>query len=96
MKSKDERKKDNVFEIAMGVTHDRGFPVIESRARPIGEGLSGLPRGKVLVLRTPILPPWASDEEIELLTERELVDDDGVFCPFCAAEGGSGGGYEEL
>lgn len=78
--------KPNV-EITMGVTFHRGKPFIESRARAV-EGAQGpLPKGKILVVRTPILPSGASDADIQALTERELVDDDGVFCPHCAAVG---------
>jgi uncharacterized protein YecA (UPF0149 family) len=41
--------------------------------------------GKILVTRTPILPPGASKELIEAATERELLDaEDEVFCPLCA------------
>jgi SEC-C motif len=71
-------------ELAVGVTIHKGRPVIESRARALGaEG--PIPEGKILVMRTPILPPGASEDDIEALTERELIDDDGVFCPHCAA-----------
>jgi hypothetical protein len=67
----------------MGVTIYRGAPYVESRARPVGGGGGPIPEGKILVLRTPILCVGASDAEIERLTERELVDDDGVPCPYC-------------
>ena len=64
-----------------------GRPVIESRLRAIADTADGpIPRGKILVVRTPLLSPGAGEPE----TESELVDDDGsdeVFCPECAAEG---------
>lgn len=72
-------------EITMGITIHKGQPFIESRARAVGRE-APLPQGKMLVVRTPILPPGASREDIEALTEQELVDDDGVFCPHCAGE----------
>ena len=66
------------------VMHD-GQPYIESRLRPVDDAADGpIPKGKILVLRTP-LTSGASEEETS-----ELVDDDGsdeVFCPECAAEG---------
>jgi hypothetical protein len=68
------------------VLHD-GQPYIESRLRPVDDAADGsIPKGKILVVRTPLLRPGASEDE----TESELVDDDGsdeVFCPECAAAG---------
>ena len=64
-----------------------GRPYIESRQRAVGDAKDGsIPKGKILILRKPLLAPGASEDE----TERELVDDDGsaeVFCPECAAAG---------
>jgi SEC-C motif len=76
--------EDGNVEISVCVTFHKGQPFIESRARAVGND-APLPEGKILVLRTPILPPGTSLDAIEALTERELVDDDGVFCPHCAA-----------
>lgn len=57
------------------VEGDRTF--IETRARALGSGTTGLPPGKVLVARTPILPPGASEEELSRATETRVLDDDG-------------------
>ena len=70
--------KGNV-EMTLGITFQSGVPFIESRARAVGDG-TPIPKGKILVMRTPILPPGASEEETEALTERMLVDDDDVLC----------------
>ena len=53
-------------DIEIGVTIRNGAPFIETRARLEG--------GKIGILRTPILPPGAPDEQIQALTEREVVD----------------------
>lgn len=58
--------------VTMSVTFRDGRPVIESRFRPIGNCPTPIPKGKVLVLRTPIFPPGASDEQIRAATERWL------------------------
>ena len=62
-----------------------GQPYIESRLRALDGTLDGpIPKGKILVLRTPLISGASEDET------SELVDDDGsdgVFCPECAAEG---------
>ena len=64
----------------------RGQPYIESRLRPIDPDEDGpIPKGKILVMRTPLLTPESDDD-----TESELIDDDGsdeAFCPECAAGG---------
>ena len=64
-----------------------GQPYIESRLRAVDDAADGpIPKGKILVLRTPLLTPGANEDE----TESELIDDDGsdeVFCPECAAAG---------
>lgn len=64
-----------------------GQPYIESRLRAVDDAADGpIPKGKILVLRTPLLTPAANEDE----TESELIDDDGtdeVFCPECAAAG---------
>ena len=63
-----------------------GEPYIESRLRPVDDAADGpIPKGKILVVRKPLLRPGASEDETS-----ELVDDDGsdeVFCPECAAAG---------
>jgi hypothetical protein len=59
-----------IIEFAMRIATHRGAPYIESRAR-VGS------TKKTLVLRTPILPPGASRDEIEAKTERELIDESG-------------------
>ncbi len=64
-----------------------GEPYIESRLRAVDDAEDGpIPKGKILVLRTPLLTPGTSEAE----TESELIDDDGsdeAFCPECAAAG---------
>ena len=64
----------------------RGQPYIESRFRPIDPDEDGpIPKGKILVTRTPLHAPEGEDD-----TESELIDDDGsgeAFCPECAAGG---------
>jgi len=64
-----------------------GEPYIESRLRAVDDAEDGpIPKGKILVLRTPLLMPGSSEAE----TESELIDDDGsdeAFCPECAAAG---------
>jgi hypothetical protein len=63
-----------------------GQPYIESRMRPVdGDADGPIPKGKILVVRTPLLSPESRDD-----TESELIDDDGsdeAFCPECAAAG---------
>ena len=62
-----------------------GEPYLESRVRPYGDAEGGpVPKGKILVMRTPLLS--SSEDDVE----SELVDDDGsdeAFCPECAAAG---------
>ncbi|MGH9319974.1 MAG: hypothetical protein ACRD3V_08805 [Vicinamibacteria bacterium] len=53
-------------EVTLRVTFHEGAPVIESRARWIRER-------KTLIVRTPILPPGASDEEVAARTQRILI-----------------------
>ena len=85
--------KDNLAHATGRVIFDGGNAFIETRIRPIGkEGTPGIPAGKVLVMRAPILP-GASAEEIEAKTVSELVDDASPnrhYCPDCAADGGTG------
>jgi hypothetical protein len=78
-------KQPNVHYVTR-VVFEQGQPFIESRAKAIGDGTSALPLGKVLVSRTPILPPGASEEELSHATETRLEDDDGSswLCEECA------------
>ena len=71
------------------VLHE-GEPYIESvlRLRAIDADAEDgpIPKGKILVLRTPLLTPGSGEDD----TESELIDDDGsdeAFCPECAAAG---------
>ena len=51
-----------------------GEPYIESRLRAVDDAEDGpIRKGKILVLRTPLLTPGTSEAE----TESELIDDDG-------------------
>jgi hypothetical protein len=52
-------------------------PVVETRARAIAAG-SPIPRGKLLVLRVPILPPGTSEARTRTGIETLIVDDDGT------------------
>ncbi len=66
----------------------KGEPYIESRLRAIDADAEDgpIPKGKILILRTPLLTPGSGEDD----TERELIDDDGsdeAFCPECAAAG---------
>ena len=66
----------------------KGEPYIESRLRAIDADAEDgpIPKGKILVLRTPLLTPGSGEDD----TESELIDDDGsdeAFCPECAAAG---------
>lgn len=81
--------KPNTHGTVRVVLH-RGEPVIEARFRAIGEDADGpdgpIPKGKILIMRTPLLTPGCAEDDIE----QELIDDDGAaeaFCPECAAEG---------
>ncbi|HXV63169.1 MAG TPA: hypothetical protein VEK15_20890 [Vicinamibacteria bacterium] len=58
--------------MTMTVTFHEGRPFIESRLRPLDDRNGPIPKGKMLVLRTPILPPGASEQEIRAATERKL------------------------
>ena len=89
-------KKPSVH-LTTRITLDKDKSFIESRVSPFGASEGPIPNGKVLVIRMPILPPGASDDEIKAKTEQKLVDDDGsepLFCPDCEAE--TGNGYEWL
>lgn len=80
-------KNDDRVEMSTGVVEIDGVPYVESRARALGPK-GPIPKGKVLVSRTPILPGEPSEEEIRALTHEELIDDDSdeAFCPWCAEE----------
>lgn len=76
--------RSQAVEMSIRVTTRDGVDYVESRARGVGRR-SPIPKGKVLVSRTPVLPPGASEEEILALSEEELIDDDSdeAFCPLC-------------
>jgi hypothetical protein len=78
---------NDLSHVTMRVIFHRGEPYVESRCRPVGDGEGGpVPKGKILVLRKPLLAPDDDDSR----TESELIDDDGsaeAFCPECAAGG---------
>lgn len=72
----------------MRIVFHKGEPYIESRLRAIDADAEDgpIPKGKILVLRTPLLTPGSGEDD----TESELIDDDGsdeAFCPECAAAG---------
>lgn len=56
------------------VNFDNRTPYIETRARVIRSQKDGLPEGRVVVYRTPILPPGATDDEIRAATTTEIID----------------------
>lgn len=81
---------DTPSEATVRIVIEDGRPIIETRIRPIVPVTEGPFRGgKILVLRTPLLPNMSDDEAWEA-TEQEFIDDDGsmeAFCPECAAGG---------
>jgi hypothetical protein len=77
----------NQTHASVSIVLHNGEPCIESRLRAVDDEADGpIPKGKILVMRTPLLTPGSGEED----TERELIDDDGsaeAFCPECAAAG---------
>lgn len=65
------------LQVSLCVRRLEGGPVIETRARAIGAGCP-IPEGKVLVVRTPILPPNATEARIRAGVTMQLVDDGEV------------------
>lgn len=74
-------EENDVF-TAASVRYDHGTPYIEMRARVLRSPDGTLPEGKVMVMKTPILPPGASEEEIRARTTTEILDDDHPGEPF--------------
>jgi hypothetical protein len=78
--------KPNVH-VTFGVNFDGETPYIESTARVIEGELDELPKGKIMVTRTPILPPGASEEDHRKATTTEILDaehsDDPFHCEEC-------------
>ncbi len=68
------------------VHHEEETPYVETRARVISSPDGALPEGKVLIMKTPILPPGATDEEIRASTTMEIVDDEHPDDPFYCEE----------
>ena len=58
------------------VNFDNRTPYIETRVRVIRSQRDGLPEGKVVIYKTPILPPGATDEEVRAATTSEVVDNE--------------------
>ncbi len=67
------------------VNYDNKIPYIETRARVIRSHRNGLPEGKVVIYRTPILPPGATDDEVRAATTTEVIDNEQ---PSSVREGG--------
>ena len=63
--------------VTLRIRYTNGRPFIETRARSLGKPAELIPRGKVLVVRTPVLPPGASEEAVRRGT-RMLIEDDGT------------------
>jgi hypothetical protein len=78
-------------DMMLKVDMDGDTPYIESRSRVISGEDPELPAGKVMVMRTPILPPGASEEDYRNATTTEIVDsehpDDPLHCEECAKLG---------
>ena len=72
--------------LKMDFDEETKTPYIVTRARVIRGEHPELPPGKVMVTRMPILPPGASDAEIEEATTTEIVDDDHPDDPFHCEE----------
>jgi hypothetical protein len=77
-----------IFDTTVKINVDEGtkMPYIETRARVIRGEDPNLPAGKVMVTRTPILPPGASEEEIRRASTTEIVDDNHPDDPFHCEE----------
>ncbi len=60
--------------VTSGVRFDGEDPFIETRARVIRSAAASLPEGTVFVLKTPILAPGASDEEVRASTTIQILD----------------------
>ena len=58
------------------VKFDNRTPYIETRVRVIRSQESGLPEGKVVIYRTPILFPGATDDEVRAATTTEVIDNE--------------------
>jgi hypothetical protein len=67
--------RKSLVSLTSGVRFDGERPYVEMRARVIRSVNDSLPAGKVMVVRTPIPPPGASDEEIRASTTMEIVDE---------------------
>ena len=67
--------KESAVCVTSGIKFEGEEPYIETRARVIHSAHQSLPEGRVLVVRTPILPPGASDEEIRAATTTEIIYD---------------------
>jgi hypothetical protein len=78
--------KKPLFDTTLKVNFDGDIPFIETRARVIRGTDPELPAGKVMVMRTPILPPGASEEEYRVASTTEIVDDDHPDDPFHCEE----------
>lgn len=88
-----DEKKDANLQMTTRVTFEDGAPFIETRVAPLAGVPGPIPAGKVLIVRTPILPPGASEAEVRERMEERLIDDDGgdpLYCPDCAADEGDG------
>lgn len=83
--------KKPIVDTTFSVNVEGGTPFIESRARVISGELEGLPKGKIMVRKTPLLPPGASDEDYRRAATMEIVDDEGgddaCYCEDCKSLG---------
>ena len=68
---------ETLCEVTVRMIHYKGQTYLESRHRAIaGDPDGNIPKGKVLVLRTSLLPPVPRGGDG---TEREMIDDDDAF-----------------
>ena len=75
-----------VFHTTFQVNFGDQGPYIESRARVIQGSDPDLPAGKVMVVRTPILPPGAAEEDIRRASTTEIIDDAHALDPYHCEE----------
>ncbi len=83
--------KKSLVDATFKLDFDRETPYIETRTRVISGKDPELPAGKVMVRRTPLLPPGASEEDYKKATTTEIEvsehPDDPFYCEDCAKLG---------
>ena len=82
--------KKALVDMTFKVEFDGEAPYVETRSRVISGEDPELPVGTVRVMRTPLLPPGASEEDYRKATTAETViahSDDPFHCEECAKLG---------